>query len=51
VRDTSIPDPSLAKVVKDSTITILSVSDQFVAMICGNKGAVWGGFVELGRTA
>jgi hypothetical protein len=29
VKDSSIPDPSLAKVVKDPTLTILFSSEQF----------------------
>jgi hypothetical protein len=51
VRDSSVPDPSLAKVVKYSTLTILPVSDQFVAVICGSKGVVLGVSTGLGCTA
>jgi hypothetical protein len=34
VKDSLVPDPSLAKVVKDSTLTILFSSDPFKSFIC-----------------
>jgi hypothetical protein len=51
VKDSYVPNASLAKVVKDSTLLILSILDQFVVVICGSKGAVFGVSVELGRTS
>jgi hypothetical protein len=49
VKYSFVPDPSLAKVVKYSTFIILSVSYQFVAVICGSKGVVLGVSIELGK--
>lgn len=43
VKETSFPGPSLAKVVKDSTLTILFSSDPFSAIIC-EEGCTVGGF-------
>jgi hypothetical protein len=48
VRDSSIPDPSLAKVVKDSTITILLVLDQFCSSDLWKQGHSFGGFCRTG---
>jgi hypothetical protein len=48
MKDSYVPDPSLTKVLKDSILTILPVSDQFVAVICGSKGVVLGAFCRTG---
>jgi hypothetical protein len=50
VRYYFVPDPSLAKVVKYSTLTILLLSYQFVVVIFGSKAAFLGFFEELGHT-
>jgi hypothetical protein len=47
VKDSSVPDPSLAKVVKDSTLTILFSSDPFLASFV-KRGATIGGFLQRG---
>ena len=49
VKDPSFPGPSLAKVVKDSTLTILFSSDPFQLSYM-KKGALLKGFLHEGRT-
>jgi hypothetical protein len=47
VKDPSFPGPSLAKVVKDSTLTILSSSNPFQLSFV-KKGALLRGFLQRG---
>jgi hypothetical protein len=50
VKDSAFPDPSLAKEVKDSFLTILvQVLFDSVA-VCGGRAHCWRFFAELGHT-
>jgi hypothetical protein len=49
VKDPSFSDPCLAKVVKDSTLTILFRSDHFLLSFL-KEGAILEGFLQERRT-
>jgi hypothetical protein len=50
VKDSSVPDPSLVKVVKDSTLTILFSFRLISRVDCEEAGHRFGGFLQVGRT-
>jgi hypothetical protein len=51
VKDFFVPDPSLAKVVKDSTLTILHSFRSVCSSDLWSQGAILRVFAGLGRTA
>jgi hypothetical protein len=51
VKDSFVPDPSLAKVVKDSTLTILHSFRSVCSSDLWSQGAILRVSVGLGRTA
>jgi hypothetical protein len=50
VKDSTFPDPSLAKEVKDSSLTILVQVLFHSVVVCGGRAYCWRFSAELGRT-